>query len=108
MARTLRFPPPHSLDQHIRAAIAQRRLLQLTYGGRTRIVEPHDYGLINDETKLLVYQRREEGASRPPGWRLLAVGKITALDLLEDTFEGSREAGQDHRFNWAPLFARVR
>jgi hypothetical protein len=78
-------PAPLDIDRHIRFAIEHRRLIQLTYSHRVRIAEPHDYGLINHEPKLLVYQRREEGS----------------------TFAGSRNIGQDHRFTWDPLIARV-
>jgi hypothetical protein len=36
-------PDPH-LDQLLRTAIQQTRLLQLRYRNKNRIVEPHDYG----------------------------------------------------------------
>jgi hypothetical protein len=38
---------PAALDEHLRFAIAHRRLIQLSYGGHLRVVEPHDYGLKN-------------------------------------------------------------
>lgn len=100
-------PAPLDLDRNIRLAIGRRRLILVTYNDRARICEPHDYGLINNEPKLLTYQRREDGSSRPPGWRLLAVNKIAALFVLEETFRGSRDDGQTHRFHWDPLICRV-
>lgn len=95
-------------DRGIRFAIEHRRLVRVTYDRRTRVCEPHDYGLINHAPKLLAYQRREEGANRPPGWRLFTVSKIAAFAVLDDTFQGSRDDGQAHRFHWDPLVARVR
>ena len=101
-------PVPLELDRGIRLAIANRRLLRLTYHTRTRTVEPHDYGLIAGDAKLFAYQRYEEGRTRPPGWRLFTVNSIAALDVLDTEFAGSRDADQDHRFHWNPLLCRVR
>ena len=103
------MPTSIDLDRDIRFAIEHRSLLRLTYDGRTRVCEPHEYGLINHQPKLLAYQRREIGSSRPPGWRLFVVDKLSALVVLDDTFEGSRSATQDHRkFHWDPLVCRVK
>jgi len=46
------------LDERVRFAIAQRRLIQLSYGGHLRVMEPHDYGLKNGAVMLLGYQVR--------------------------------------------------
>jgi hypothetical protein len=101
-------PTSVDLDRDIRFAIEHRRLVRLTYNGRGRVCEPHDYGLINHAPKLLVWQRREDGNTRPPGWRLLALEKVVSLVLLDDEFGGSRDASQQHRFSWDPLIGRVR
>ena len=102
------MPAPLEIDRSIRYAIRERRLIRLAYSGRTRIAEPHDYGLIDHEARLLAWQRREEGSTRPPGWRLFGVATITRVDVLEESFTGSRDAGQPHRFAWDPLIIRVR
>lgn len=100
-------PAPLDIDRSIRRAIKQRRLIQITYNARVRVAEPHDYGFINGEPKLLVFQRREEAALRPPGWRLLTVGNITTLIVLRDEFDGGRPMGLKHKFKWSPLICRV-
>jgi hypothetical protein len=101
-------PASIDLDRDIRFAIDHRRLCRVTYDGRTRVCEPHDYGLINHQPKLLAYQRREIGSARPSGWRLFVLDKVTTLIVLDDTFEGSRDVSQDHRkFQWDPLICRV-
>ena len=103
------MPASVEIDRDIRLAIEHRHLVRLTYDGRTRVCEPHDYGLINHQPKLLAYQRREVGSSRPAGWRLFALDKVTSLVVLDDSFAGTRDASQDHRkFHWEPLICRVK
>jgi len=52
MKRVVAFRP---FDQQLRSAIAKRRLLQLGYKGKQRLVEPHDYGIRNGVVRILVY-----------------------------------------------------
>ena len=92
-------------DRHIRFAIANRRLIQFTYGSTSRLAEPHDYGIQRGVVRLLVYQQRATPFSR--GWRLLEVAKITELEVLDVTFAGSRRDPHSHHFTWDALFARV-
>jgi hypothetical protein len=99
---------PAALDEHLRFAIAHRRLIQLSYGGHLRVVEPHDYGLKNGAAMLLGYQVRGGSASRGGGngWRLLKVARIDACMVWETTFAGGRADSRGH-MEWDELFARV-
>ena len=45
-----------NVDELLRAAIEQKRLIELIYLEKRRIVEPHDYGVHNGLVKLLGYQ----------------------------------------------------
>ena len=92
-------------DPQIRFAIANRRLIRFKYGSSTRIAEPHDYGVQQGVVRLLVFQRKAAAFLR--GWRMLEVGKISELQVLDDTFAGSRCASHTHHFEWDELFARV-
>jgi hypothetical protein len=56
-----------SLDRQLRFAIAHTRLIEVRYGGRLRVAEPHDYGIMNGSPKVLVYQLRASGG--PPDFR---------------------------------------
>jgi hypothetical protein len=101
---------PEALDERLRFAIANKRLVQVTYHGHFRIGEPHDYGRQHHTPKVLFYQLRELGGSRrgdSKGWRLFDVSKIEECLVLPDTFRGSR--GESHRrhLSWDELFARV-
>lgn len=95
-------------DQQLRTAIAERRLIEFSYGspGR-RVAEPHDYGRIEGKIALLVYQIR--GASRGPlpNWRMLHLDKIQNLTMLDETFAGSRGPAHAQHKDWDEVFARV-
>jgi hypothetical protein len=100
---------PATLDERLRFAIANRRLMQVTYHGRPRVGEPHDYGR-QGTPRLLFYQLREAGGAggaRPSGWRLLEVSKIEDGQVLDDTFRGSRGPSHRQHLIWDELFARV-
>lgn len=91
-----------ALDQQIHFAIANKRLIEVTYKGRARRAEPHDYGTIKGVERLLTYQLD------PVGWRLLDVPKIEALTVLDDTFKGSRGTAHDDHHRWDIVYARVK
>lgn len=97
-------------DHLIREAIAGRRLIRFMLDGLERIGEPHDYGLLKDTARVLVYQ--VAGGSRSggplPDWRLVTVEKISGLEVLDQTFGGPREGptGKRH-YHWERLYASV-
>jgi hypothetical protein len=62
------MPDPH-LDQLLRTAIEQTRLLRLRYRNKARIVEQHDYGEHNGIIKLLTYQVGGSSSGPLPNWR---------------------------------------
>ena len=107
----LSFPPSPKqiLDTQLRFAIANKRLIQFTYDGATRIAEPHDYGLRDAADKLLVYQREKAGRKdqRVRGWRLLDITKIQDCVALDASFSGTREKANQQHHQWDVLYARV-
>jgi hypothetical protein len=94
----------------LRFAIAHKRLIQLTYGGYLRVIEPHDYGVQKGTPRLLAYQIRG-GSSHAKGgkygWKLLKVSKIEACAVLEESFPGSRAQSTQEHLVWDQIFARV-
>jgi hypothetical protein len=99
-----------SLDEQLRFAIAERRLIQVRYNGKQRVAEPHDYGVQKGATRLLVYQRRASGGDprkSPMGWRLLDTAKIEACDVLDEPFNGSRGPAHERHYVWDVIYARV-
>jgi predicted DNA-binding transcriptional regulator YafY len=97
-----------AVHQRILTAIHERRLLRFTYLDKTRIIEPHDYGIQKGTVYLFAYQiAGESGSSRLPDWRKFAVPRISKLELLEKSFPGSRSVPEQRHQEWDVLFARV-
>jgi hypothetical protein len=99
-----------SIDDQLRFAIANKRLIQLRYGGSVRVAEPHDYGIQKGLTRLLIFQRRGSDATQRKsvtGWKLLDVSKIETCLVLEETFSGSRSEPHQRHYVWNVVFARV-
>lgn len=90
-------------------AIADKRLVEFVYkAGRTRIVEPHDYGIRRDVERLLGFQiggESQSGASH--GWKEFDVDQIRYLRVLDRRFAGTRADSAQHHRTWDTLFARV-
>lgn len=84
--------PEGSLDTLLRSAIADKRLIQLSYSHALRVAEPHDYGVHKGVLRLLAFQLRggSSRASSSRGWKLLDVGKITSCVMLDETSAGPR------------------
>lgn len=98
------------IDQNIREAIASRRLVRVRYHGKSRIVEPHDYGMRDGSVRLLVYQRSAAGEPPAPtaiGWRDLFVEQIEELAGLDERFAGSRGGDHVRHIRWDVVYARV-
>ncbi|HEY4183830.1 MAG TPA: hypothetical protein VGP07_02125 [Polyangia bacterium] len=95
-------------DALIRRAIAEKRVVRFTLDGGVRTAEPHDYGVRNGKTQLLVFQIG--GASRSgglPDWRWVELARASAFELLGQTFRGGRVAPSGKHAQWEQLFARV-
>ncbi len=96
------------VDALIRSAIEHRRLLELIYGNKRRIVEPHDYGIHRGVIKLLAFQIAGDSSGPLPNWRWLDVQSISAIHLLDTTFGGGRPNPSGKHHHWDQLFLRVK
>lgn len=76
----------------IAEAISKRRLLAFSYHGRSRIAEPHTFGLDRWGRMLLsAYQIECENAAHAPhGWRFFFVDQLVDVRLDGRAFVGSR------------------
>ena len=100
--------PLDSLDERIRRAIAERRLLELRYKRADRLAEPHDYGVIDGTERLLVFQLQGPDSGKGAvGWRLLDVVKIERCLVTDRTFARSRGQSHQQHYQWETLYARV-
>lgn len=99
-----------SVDEQLRFAIANKRLIEIKYSGRLRVAEPHDYGVHKRNPMLLAYQLSESGGTPRKGavgWRLFNVSDIQSCVVRDDTFPGSRGESHRHHYTWSVLYARV-
>lgn len=98
----------NDLDNLLRTAIAEKRLLAFVLDERPRLAEPHDYGLIDSEARLFFYQVGGESSSgRPLGWRWAVLSKISQLQVLDQHFGGTRPVPTGRHVEWDTLFATV-
>jgi len=93
------------LDRQIRMAIARRQLIRFKYGSTIASLNRTTTASSTGSCGWLVYQRRAMPFLR--GWRMLDVSKTGQLELLDETFAGSRRAAHAHHFQWDERFARV-
>jgi hypothetical protein len=91
----------------LRTAIQEKRLIELVYNGKRRILEPHDYGIHKGSEKLLGYQVAGESSSKLPNWRWMEIERISDVRLLEHRFRGGRPPSSGRHHQWDQLFFRV-
>ena len=95
---------PHPL---LWEAIEHRRLIQLVYHGKGRLVEPHDHGILNGSVQLLGYQIAGSSSRPLPNWLPMKVDEIADIVLLDLTFSGGRPTTSGKHRRWDVLFIRV-
>jgi len=100
--------PDPKLDQLLRTAIEQTRLLRLRYRNKDRVVEPHDYGQHNGVIKLLTWQVGGSSSGPLPNWRWMETDQISDAQLLDQTFSGGRPTRSGKHHKWDKLFLRVK
>lgn len=92
-----------TIDERLRFAITNKRLVKLSYKESPRVVEPHDYGVQKGTVRLLAFQLQTA-----PGWRLFDIAKIEELAVLDAVFKGSRGASHQTHHVWDVVYARVK
>jgi hypothetical protein len=90
------------------AAIEQTRMIRLVYHQKTRILEPHDHGILNGCVQLLGFQVAGASSRSLPNWVLMKADEISALTLLQRTFPGGRPTSSGNHIKWDKLFIRVK
>ena len=89
-------------------AITERKLITFQYQGKSRLAEPHDYGILRGARRLLSYQLGGESMTGGlPDWRLVEVGEMAKLEITDRKFVGNRSAPMGQHYKWDLLFARV-
>jgi hypothetical protein len=95
------------VDQLIRLAIRERRLIEFSLHGFKRTAEPHLYGVHKGVYQVLVYQTGGGSRSgRLPAWRRVDLDEISQLTVLEERFRGGRLAVGRHK-DWDQILEVV-
>jgi hypothetical protein len=77
-----------TVEELIRQALAERRMLQFRYHGYARRVEPHALGRVTEDRRALLGWQVSGGSQSepPPGWRTFLTAEIDSLEMLRVTF----------------------
>ncbi len=100
--------PAQRIDELLRRAIAEKRLVRFNYNNKLRIIEPHDYGVHKGLIKLFGYQVGGMSSEPLPNWRWAVVNSISDLHVLNCTFPGRRSTRSGKHQRWDQLFIRVK
>lgn len=95
------------MRQTLASAISQRSVIQFTYEGLSRIVEPHLLGVENGLLAIEAFQiggRSRRGGL--PQWRNFHVGDIRDLCVMEQTFH-VRSDFNPQRSRWEQILTCV-
>ena len=96
------------MDQLIRAAIANKQLVEFIYHKLRRVAEPHVYGTLHGKHQLLTYQVAGESSSGGlPNWRRVELSEVSGLRLLEEHFEDPRPTPSGKRSKFDVVLAVV-
>ena len=96
------------MDDLIRQAIAERRIVSFRYNGQRRIGEPHLLGLAQGRARLLVYQTEGSSQNGPyPRWRQCDLSDIARFILTSRTFESARLNAAGSLKDWDEVWAIV-
>jgi len=95
---------PHPL---LRAAIEDKRMIQLVYHGMGRLLEPHDHGILNGSVQLLGNPVAGFSGRPIPNWILMKVDEIVDLNCWSE-LAGGRPADSGKHLKWDVLFIRVK
>jgi len=80
------------MNQVICQAIAERKLLEFTYDGYPRTVEPYCHGITTAGNEAIRCYQVAGGSSsgKVPGWHMMTTNKIVGLTVSQQTFPGQR------------------
>ena len=81
-----------NMNQEIINAIENYNLIEFSYNGHYRIVEPHTYGINHKGNDMLAAYQIDGTSDKGdvPDWKQFNTDKISGLKILEDNFTGTR------------------
>jgi hypothetical protein len=97
------------LHRQICAAITRRSLVMFEYGDLIRVVEPHRYGVNSAGHPMLSGWLRAGYSRSDPagGWRNYLLSEISAFQLLDAPFAGTRAGYAAHDARMREVFCEL-
>ena len=96
------------MNQIIQQAIANKRLIEFTYSGHRRLIEPHVLGVNGGVTQVLGYQVGGSSSSGGiPEWRRFELPRISGLKATANLFPGRRPFPSGKHSSWDHQIAVV-
>src|SRR2546423_5187375 len=99
--------PAAEIDQLLRKAIQEKRLIEFVFKEKPRVLEPHDYGVHKEIVKLFGVQVGGRSSKAIPNWCWSLVNLISDLRLLNVHFPGRRPTLSGKHHKWDQVWARV-
>lgn len=96
------------LDEQIRQAIAERRVVGFRYNGQRRMGELHLYGKCRGQPTVLLYMTGGSFMGGPyPTWRRCDISAITRFGISTVTFSQPRVTLEAMEREWDEIWAIV-
>lgn len=76
------------MNNQIIEAIEKQNIIEFSYEGKLRVVEPHCYGKTTAGNEAIrAYQTDGYSSSGKMGWKLYDLGKADSIEVSDDTFK---------------------
>lgn len=96
------------MNQDIITAIENQNVIEFTYEGEVRIVEPHCYGMTTAGNEgLRAFQIDGYSSSGKLGWRMYDLGKAKDITVTEEQFDGPRSGYSRGDKGMSRIFAEL-
>lgn len=89
------------MNELIKQAITNKKLIEFLYKGHPRVIEPHVLGVNDNVTQVLGFQvGGSSSTGRIPEWRRFDVQKIAYLNVTEIRFLGRQPNPSGKHSSW--------
>ena len=98
------------MNNEICEAIKNKRVIEFSYKGHGRVVEPHCYGIHKDTNNevLCAYQAGGYSSSgEKPPWRLYIISEMSGIVVTDNQFENSRDGYIKNDSRMSKIFCQI-
>ncbi len=90
-------------------AVRDRHVLEFTYQGHHRVVEPHAHGLSHARHEVLRCYQTDgtSGSGMALGWRIVRLDRIRFLTVTPRQFSGVRDGYRRGDTDMSPIFCEL-